>query len=137
VGAVVDPAQVRHDRVEGPHVHKVEQLREQLDGQGRVHTTLPADQFKSRVTKIFPGKNFRETQVSTKNWKNLLQFEKEIKNSELNDQCQRRRTGTRVLNLDLHAQNTLPTNTAPYGCHTLGNTLVFTAVQFARSNQSK
>jgi hypothetical protein len=66
VGAVVDPAQVRHDRVEGPHVHKVEQLREQLDGQGRVHTTLPADQFKSRVTKIFPGNNFQETQVSTK-----------------------------------------------------------------------
>jgi hypothetical protein len=82
VGAVVDPAQVRHDRVKGPHVHKVEQLREQLDRQGRVHTTLPADQFKSRVTKIFPGKNFRETQVSTKNWKNLLQFKKEIKNSE-------------------------------------------------------
>ncbi len=49
VGAVVDPAQVRHDRVEGPHVHKVEQLREQLDRQGRVHTALPADQFKIRV----------------------------------------------------------------------------------------
>jgi hypothetical protein len=51
VGAVVHPAQVRHDRVEGPHVHKVEQLREQLDRQGRVHTTLPADQYKSKVEK--------------------------------------------------------------------------------------
>jgi hypothetical protein len=49
VGAVVHPAQVRHDGVEGPHVHKVEQLREQLDRQGRVHTALPADQFKNRV----------------------------------------------------------------------------------------
>ncbi len=51
MGAVVDPAKVRHDRVEGPHVHKVEQLREQLDRQGRVHTALPAGQYKSRAEK--------------------------------------------------------------------------------------
>ena len=47
VGAVVDPPLaellVRHDGVEGPHVDKVEELGEELDGEGSVDPTLPEE----------------------------------------------------------------------------------------------
>ena len=52
VGAVVGLAQVRHDRVEGPHVHKVEQLREQLDRQGSVYAALSATQQQIKCREI-------------------------------------------------------------------------------------
>ena len=52
MGAVVGLAQVRHDRVEGPHVHKVEQLREQLDRQGSVYAALSATQQQIKCREI-------------------------------------------------------------------------------------